>query len=98
MEEKKLRELLGEVYDSLSEEQKAQAQACKTKDELTQLAAEAGVELPDEALDAVSGGCNEYGDVPWDRWENRCLFCQENKAQEGGLCWSCYHKYILHDD
>ena len=56
MDNEKLNELLVNVWDSLTDEQKAKAKACKTPDELLKLAAEEGVELPDELLDAAAGG------------------------------------------
>ncbi len=55
--DEKLNAALKGIYDSLSDEQKEKAKHCKTLDELTALAAKEGMELPDEALDAVSGGC-----------------------------------------
>ncbi len=51
-----LQEALKGVYDSLTDEQKEKAKACKTMDELTALAGKEGIELPDEVLDAVAGG------------------------------------------
>ena len=45
-----------EIYDSLTDEQKEKAKKCKTTDELLKLAAEEGVELPEELLDAAAGG------------------------------------------
>ena len=54
--EEKLNELLQGIFDSLTDEQKEKAQACKTNEELIALAAQEGIELPDEALDAVAGG------------------------------------------
>ncbi len=59
--DEKLNAALEGIYDSLTDEQKEKAKACKTFDELTELAGREGIELPDEALDAVSGGCNEGG-------------------------------------
>ena len=59
MDENKKNELnkaLAGIWDSLTDEQKKKAKACENMDELTALAASAGVELPDEMLDAVSGG------------------------------------------
>ncbi len=44
------------IYDSLTDEQKEMAKACKTMDELTALAGKVGIELPDEMLDAAAGG------------------------------------------
>ena len=52
----KLAEVLKGIWDALTEEQKEKAKTCKTMDELVKLAAAEGIELPDEALDAVSGG------------------------------------------
>ncbi|MBE7008007.1 MAG: hypothetical protein E7422_02480 [Ruminococcaceae bacterium] len=57
----KLAEALKGIWDSLTDEQKEKAKACKSMDELTALAGKEGVELPDEALDMVSGGCDEGG-------------------------------------
>ena len=60
--DKKLQEALRGIWDSLTDEQKEKARDCKTLDELTTLAGREGMELPDEALDMVSGGCDEGGD------------------------------------
>ena len=49
-------EALRSVWESLTEEQKEKTRACNTSEELTELAAKEGVELPDEVLSAVSGG------------------------------------------
>ena len=54
--DKKLNDMLRDVLDSLTEEQKEKARACRTDEELIALAAKEGVELPDETLDAVAGG------------------------------------------
>ncbi len=57
----KLNDALKGIYDSLSDELKEKAKACKTMDELTALADKEGIELPDEVLDAVAGGgCFTY--------------------------------------
>ena len=50
-------------FENVSDELKARALGCKTADELAALAAEEGVELTDEELDAISGGswaCSDY--------------------------------------
>ena len=52
----KLEEALRGVYGSLTDEQKAKAKACKSAEEVMQLVADEGIELPDEVLEAVSGG------------------------------------------
>ena len=54
--DEKLNAALKGIYDSLTDEQKERAKACKTMDELTALASKEGIELPDEMLDAVAGG------------------------------------------
>ena len=56
MDDKKLNEQLNKALASLTEEQKKKAKACRTAKELLDFLAEAGIELPDEALDKVSGG------------------------------------------
>ena len=56
MENKNIEEMLREVYGSLTEEQKKQVMDCSDPDHLLELAAEWGIELPDEVLKAVSGG------------------------------------------
>ena len=70
MENNKMNETLKGVWDSLTDEQKEKAKACKTADELLKFAGEEGIELPDEVLDAVAGGAlvkitDKYGCVTW---------------------------------
>ena len=43
-------------FEELTEDQKARARACKSPEELLELAKSEGVELSEEELDAVSGG------------------------------------------
>ncbi len=70
MDDKKLNELLNKALNSLTEEQKEKAKACKTTKELldylsvegVELSDEAGAELPDEALDMVAGGVSDIRD------------------------------------
>ena len=45
-----------EMFDHLTDEQKAKALSCKTPKELMDLAMEMGKELTDDQLAAVSGG------------------------------------------
>ena len=51
-----LNKALEGLWDSLTDEQKEKAKACKSMDELTALAGQMGVEMPDELLDSVAGG------------------------------------------
>ena len=75
MDNEKLNELLVNVWDSLTDEQKEKAKECKTADELLKFAGEEGIELPDEVLDAVAGGAlvkitDKYGYVTWNVYRN----------------------------
>ncbi|MBR3224283.1 MAG: Nif11-like leader peptide family natural product precursor [Atopobiaceae bacterium] len=52
-------------FEDLTAEQKEKAKACKTPEEVLELAKEEGIELTDEQLESVSGGadwwkCEEY--------------------------------------
>ena len=60
--DEKLNAAVRGIYESLTDEQKEKAKACKTMDELTALAARESVELPDEVLDAAAGGEMAFGD------------------------------------
>lgn len=53
-------------FNDLTEEQKAKARACKSADELIELAEAEGVKLTDEQLEAISGG------GVWGCDENEC--------------------------
>lgn len=46
-----------ELFKGLSEEQIAKIKACKSQEEILAVAKEEGIELNDEQLEAVSGGC-----------------------------------------
>ncbi len=48
-----------ELLKGLSEEQIAKVKACKNQEEMLALAKEEGVELSEEQLEAVSGGCSK---------------------------------------
>ena len=43
-------------FDDLMQEQKDKAMACKSVDEIIELAKSEGVELTDDMLEAISGG------------------------------------------
>ena len=46
-----------ELLNGLTEEQIARVKACKSTEEMLALAKNEGIELTDEQLEAVSGGC-----------------------------------------
>ena len=54
--DEKMKEAMKGIYETLSDEQKEKAKACKSMDEFMKLAGEWGIELPDELADAVAGG------------------------------------------
>ena len=68
-----LNEALKGMWDSLTDEQKEKAKACKSMDELTVLAGQMGVELPNEMLDAVAGGATRS--MP--NGKRYCLYCKK---------------------
>ena len=47
-----------DLLKGLTDEQIAKVKACKKPDELLKLAKEEGIELTDEQLTAISGGCS----------------------------------------
>ena len=53
------KEKLENLISDLSPELQEKARACATKEELLKLAAESDVELSEDALEAVSGGCGK---------------------------------------
>ncbi len=61
-----------ELLKGLTEEQIAKVKACKGQDELLALAKEEGIELTEEQLEAVSGGCGtKYYKCPYCRGDAR---------------------------
>ena len=61
-----------ELLKGLTPDQLNKAKACKNSDELLKLAKAEGVELSDEQLQAINGGCG--GSVP-----DKCPFCGSDK-------------------
>ena len=52
-----MKEMKEELFKGLSEEQMAKLKDCNNVEELLTLAKQEGVELTDEQLEAVNGGC-----------------------------------------
>ena len=63
--DEKMKEQMKKFYGNLTDEQKEKVKACKSQDDFMKLAGEWGIELPDEALDAVAGG---YVCIPFARY------------------------------
>ena len=83
-----------ELLKGLTDEQIAKIKACKNQEEMLQIAKEEGVELTDEQLEAVSGGC-----ITWSR-PVACPNCQStntewiwNEHPRHRHCHSCGHNF-----
>jgi hypothetical protein len=82
-----------ELFKGLTEEQVAKIKACKSQEEVLKVAKEEGVELNDEQLEAVSGGCSRGG--------LECPYCYNHNTvyvdREGDgcvyLCKDCNQKF-----
>ena len=68
-----------DFLNSLSDDKKDRLKNCKTPEDMLAFAKEAGYELSDDALDAVSGGV-DYDDCPMVCYE---LNCPENYGLSG---------------
>ena len=49
-----------DLWKGLTEKQVQRAKACKNQEELLKMAKEEGIELTDEQLEAVAGGCGTH--------------------------------------
>lgn len=52
----KMNDTMKELFESLTEEQKAKVKECKTQEELIAFLSEAGIAIPDELVSGVAGG------------------------------------------
>ena len=84
-----------ELLQGLTEEQIAKVKACKSQEEILQLAKKEGVELTDEQLEAVSGGnclVQEVGDT-----SKICPECSSKNVITLGeqylLCNDCKYRW-----
>ena len=68
MENEKTVELLKGIWENLTDEQKEKVKACRSMDELTALAGEERIELPDELLNASAGGYYKKVPKSFDAW------------------------------
>ena len=75
-----------ELLKGLTEEQIAKVKACKDQKEILKLAKEEGVELANEQLEAVSGGCLTA---------HVCPYCGKNNTQIHGGSVNADHDYYF---
>lgn len=80
-----------ELLKGLSEEQIAKVKACKNQEEILKLAKQEGIELTEEQLASISGGCGTY--------TVRCPKCGSNIIVEDCVgpkeyyCNNCGHEF-----
>ena len=72
-----------ELLKGLTEEQIAKIKACKNNEEILAVAKEEGIELTDEQLSAVSGGCDTIISFP------NCPYCDSLWILQSGGKWKC---------
>ena len=81
------REELEKYVGELSPEMQEKARECKTKEELNALLAENDVELSEDALKAVSGGCTTTRKCP--QCGGKMEFFSVHGDYTGWRCTSC---------
>ena len=84
-----------ELLKGLTEEQIAKIKACKNNEEVLKLAKEEGVELNDEQLQAVSGGCGASTGVTCPKCGSQNIyFCGQNLWYEKEYkCKACNNRF-----
>jgi transposase-like protein len=72
-----------ELLKGLTDEQIAKIKACKNQEEVLNLAKEEGIELTEEQLAAVSGGCGASSNVQCPSCGSKNIyFCGQNLCSE----------------
>ena len=66
-----------ELLKGLTEEQIAKVKACKNQEEILAIAKEEGIELSEEQLEAVSGGCGTFTSP-----DKKCPKCGCNRLRQ----------------
>ena len=65
--DEKMKRVLQDILENLTDAQKEKAKACKSNDELMDLLGEWDIELPDDVMENISGGCD------WHKLARRAL-------------------------
>ena len=73
-----------ELLKGLTEEQIAKAKDCRSAEELLRLAKEEGVELTEEQLQAVSGGCSSDA--------RKCPYCGSKEYEAASTKRSMFNE------
>ena len=82
-----------DLFKGLSKEQIERAKSCRSQVELLALAKEEGVDLSDEQLNAINGGCGDAQTLP------KCPRCLSTDIQEVSPgqhhCNSCQYDWSI---
>lgn len=76
-----------ELLKGLTKEQIEKVKACKNQEEILALAKAEGIELSDEQLEAVSGGCDTPTPVP-------CSKCGSTNVESYSSDMYCAHRCL----
>ena len=90
-----------ELLKGLTKEQREKVEKCKTTEEVLELAKEEGLELTDEQLEAVSGGCSAIvSECRFCHGKNVCLAPHRTGADCGKTFYYCRdcHEYFSYED
>ena len=85
-----------ELLKGLSEEQIAKIKACATLEETLKVAKEEGIELTDEQLEAVSGGCNTSAPKVCPKCHSSNFsetYCNSDASRTRYVCNDCHCKF-----
>lgn len=84
-----------ELLQGLTEEQIAKVKACKNQEEILALSKNEGIELTEEQLAAVSGGCGTSTVVPCPRCKStNVYYCGQNLWYEKEYkCNECDYRF-----
>jgi len=82
-----------ELLKGLTKEQIAKVKACKSQEEVLALAKEEGIELSDEQLEAVSGGCSAPQNEPCPKCRSINTVDDCSGVFVAWTCKDCGHKW-----
>lgn len=92
-----------ELLNGLTEEQISRVKACRSSNELLELAKVEGMELTDEQLSAISGGgaCSVISDIGDKINPSDCPKCGANNPKKDGntrTCKKCGYQWVYTDN
>lgn len=83
-----------DLLKGLSEEQIAKLKECKNQTEILKLAKEEGLELTDEQLEAVSGGCKKGEPVKCPECNSTNVESHANEMMCANRCLQCGYAWV----